>query len=39
MNGDMVNSRNYYNKVISTFPESAYAQQAKKRLFHAGRHD
>ena len=36
LNGDMVNARNYYNKVISAFPESGYAQQAKKRLFMLG---
>lgn len=36
MNGDMVNARNYYNKVISTFPDSGYSQQAKKRLFMLG---
>ncbi len=35
-NKDLVNSRNYYNKVISSFPESVFAQQAKKRLFLMG---
>ncbi|MBP7735190.1 MAG: tetratricopeptide repeat protein [Spirochaetes bacterium] len=33
---DLVNSRSYYNKVIASFPESAYAQQARKRLFMLG---
>jgi tetratricopeptide (TPR) repeat protein len=33
LSGDMVNARNYYNKVISSFPESGYSPQAKKRLF------
>jgi tetratricopeptide (TPR) repeat protein len=36
LNGDMVNARNYYNKVLSTFPDSGYSQQAKKRLFMLG---
>jgi tetratricopeptide (TPR) repeat protein len=36
LNGDMVNARLYYNKVISAFPDSGYAQQAKKRLFMIG---
>jgi tetratricopeptide (TPR) repeat protein len=36
LNGDMVNARNYYNKVISSFPESGYSPQAKKRLFMLG---
>ncbi len=35
-NKDLVNSRNYYNKVIASFPESAFAEQAKKRLFLMG---
>ncbi len=35
-NKDLVNSRNYYNKVIASYPESAFAQQAKKRLFMMG---
>jgi tetratricopeptide (TPR) repeat protein len=35
-NKDLVNSRNYYNRVITTFPESAYSQQSKKRLFMMG---
>ena len=30
---DALNSRKYYNRVISGFPESAFVSQAKKRLF------
>lgn len=33
---DLVNSRSYYNKVIASFPDSAFAQQARKRLFMLG---
>jgi tetratricopeptide (TPR) repeat protein len=33
---DLVNARNSYNRVIKSFPESAYAQTAKKRLFMLG---
>jgi outer membrane protein assembly factor BamD (BamD/ComL family) len=33
---DMVNARSYYNKVITAFPESSFAQEAKKRLFMLG---
>jgi tetratricopeptide (TPR) repeat protein len=33
---DVLNSRRYYNKVISGFPESAFVMQAKKRLFMLG---
>lgn len=33
---DIVNARASYNRVISSFPESAYAQMAKKRLFLLG---
>lgn len=35
-NKDIVSSRNYYNKVIASFPESSYAQLARKRLFMLG---
>jgi len=35
-NKDLVNSRNYYNKVIASFPESAFAEEARKRLFLMG---
>jgi tetratricopeptide (TPR) repeat protein len=35
-NRDLVNSRNYYNKVIASFPESAFAEEARKRLFLMG---
>jgi tetratricopeptide (TPR) repeat protein len=33
---DVLNSRKYYNRVISGFPESAFVVQAKKRLFTLG---
>lgn len=33
---DVLNSRRYYNRVISSFPESAFTGQAKKRLFTLG---
>ncbi len=33
---DIVSSRNYYNRVIASFPDSVYAQQARKRLFMLG---
>jgi tetratricopeptide (TPR) repeat protein len=33
---DVLNSRKYYNKVISVFPESVFVVQAKKRLFMLG---
>jgi tetratricopeptide (TPR) repeat protein len=33
---DVINSRKYYNKVISAYPESAFVMQAKKRLFMLG---
>jgi len=33
---DIVNARASYNRVISSFPESVYAQMAKKRLFMLG---
>jgi tetratricopeptide (TPR) repeat protein len=33
---DRIEARKYYNRVISTFPESAYVQLAKKRLFVLG---
>jgi tetratricopeptide (TPR) repeat protein len=36
LNGDLVNSRMYYNRVISSYPDSQYAQEAKKRLFLLG---
>lgn len=36
LNRDPDGSRQYYNKVISAYPESAYAQMAKKRLFLLG---
>ncbi len=35
-NKDLINSRSYYNRVIASFPESSYAQQARKRLFMLG---
>ncbi len=35
-NKDLVNSRSYYNRVIASFPESSFAQQARKRLFMLG---
>ncbi len=36
LNRDLAGSRQYYNKVISAYPESSYAQLAKKRLFLLG---
>jgi tetratricopeptide (TPR) repeat protein len=33
---DIVNSRNYYKKVISSYPDSAFSMEAKKRLFMLG---
>ncbi|MBN2158626.1 MAG: tetratricopeptide repeat protein [Spirochaetes bacterium] len=33
---DRIEARKYYNRVISAFPESAYVQLAKKRLFVLG---
>ncbi|OHD63428.1 MAG: hypothetical protein A2176_01935 [Spirochaetes bacterium RBG_13_51_14] len=33
---DLFNSRNYYNKVISSFPDSVFVLQAKERLFMLG---
>lgn len=33
---DVINSRRYYNKVITAFPESSFAVQARKRLFMLG---
>ncbi len=31
--GDSMNTRKYYNKVITEYPQSMYAQDAKERLF------
>ena len=36
LNKDLEGSRQYYNKVISAYPESQYTQLAKKRLFLLG---
>lgn len=36
MNNDLDGSRQYYNKVIAAYPESAFAPLAKKRLFLLG---
>ncbi len=33
---DIINARNSYDRVIKSFPESSYAQMAKKRLFLLG---
>jgi len=33
---DPINARNYYNKVITEFPQSAFSARAKKRLFMLG---
>lgn len=33
---DVLNSRKYYSRVITAFPESAFVGQAKKRLFTLG---
>jgi len=31
--GDIINARNYLNKVVATYPQSLYADKSRKRLF------
>lgn len=36
LTGDLANAKAHYNKVIKTYPESTFAQRARKRLFMLG---